>query len=327
MLVWVLGIGMGTMTCVRLQTQTTPEEILSNPWHDRGFCDPDQYQAALHRCQNGYESCDLFIKAFEERASLERDYIAAIYNWSKIWQKEINESQEFGTNKKTWLAAIRAGAQAAYTHTDIVERIQNDVIDPMIAFKKQNYAKSIIHIRKIKEFEKEFENLQKPWLKLLSKINDAKESYHEKHRKLKKAEQAKKIIDSNIGATEEEKTETQTSVNVYTKESANLRSKYEQLINEMKDLRPHYENSMKRVLDRTHEFERERLNKFKQLFNAFYNAINIQNDPYIIEMSTAFQNAIAAHDIEADIQWWNKHYGSDTNTSWPEFEELSDKSI
>ncbi|CAF3777846.1 unnamed protein product, partial [Rotaria sp. Silwood1] len=296
-------------TCVRLQTQTTPEEILSNPWHDRGFCDPDQYQAALHRCQNGYESCDLFIKAFEERASLERDYIAAIYNWSKIWQKEINESQEFGTNKKTWLAAIQAGAQAAYTHTDIVERIQNDVIDPMIAFKKQNYAKSIIHIRKIKEFEKEFENLQKPWLKLLSKINDAKESYHEKRRKLKKAEQAKKIIDSNIGATEEEKTEAQTSVNVYTKESANLRSKYEQLINEMKDLRPHYENSMKRVLDRTHEFERERLNKFKQLFNAFYNAINIQNDPYIIEMSTAFQNAIAAHDIEADIQWWNKHYG------------------
>ncbi|CAF4831297.1 unnamed protein product, partial [Rotaria sp. Silwood2] len=170
-------------------------------------------------------------------------------------------------------------------------------------------------------------NLQKPWLKLLSKINDAKESYHEKRRKLKKAKQAKKIIDSNIDATEEEKTEAQTSVNAYTKESANLRSKYEQLINEMKDLRPPYENSMKRVLDRTHEFERERLSKFKQLFNAFYNAINIQNDPYIIEMSTAFQNAIAAHDIEAGIQWWNKHYGSDTNTSWPEFEELCDNSI
>ncbi|CAF3398374.1 unnamed protein product [Rotaria sp. Silwood2] len=314
------------MACVRLQAQTTPEEILSNPWHDRGFYDPDQYQAALLRCQNGNESCDLFIKAFEQRASIERDYIAAIHNWSKIWQREINDSQEFGTNKKTWLATIQAGEQAAYTHTDIVERIQHDIIDQMITFKKQNYAKSIIHIKKIKEFEKEFENLQKPWLKLLSRINDAKESYHEKRRKLKRAEQAKKIIDSNTGASEEEKTEAQMSVTAYARESTTLRIKYEQLINEMKDLRPNYENGMKRVLDRTHAFERERLNKFKQLFNAFYNAINIQNDHHFIEMSTAFQSAIAAHDIEADIQWWNKHYGSDTNTSWPEFEDLSDKS-
>ncbi|CAF1458562.1 unnamed protein product, partial [Rotaria sordida] len=213
-----------SMACVRSQAQTTPEVILSNPWHDRGFCDPDQYQAALGRCQNGYESCDLFIKAFEQRANIEREYIMAIQNWSKMWQNEINESQEFGTNKKTWLAAIRAGEQAAYTHTDIVERIQHDVIDQMVAFKKQNYAKSIIHIRKIKEFEKDFENLQKPWLKLLSRINDAKESYHEKRRKLKRAEQAKKIIDSNTGASEEEKTEAQISVNAYARESATLRN-------------------------------------------------------------------------------------------------------
>ncbi|CAF5155293.1 unnamed protein product, partial [Rotaria magnacalcarata] len=137
-----------------------------------------------------------------------------------------------------------------------------------------------------------------------------------------RAEKAKKIIESNTGAAEEEKKEAQLSVDVYTRESAAVRSKYEQLVDEMKLLRPNYENSMKGILDRTHAFERERLSKFKELFNAFYNAINIQNDRHLIEMSTAFQSAIASHDIEADIQWWNKHYGSDTNTSWPEFEEL-----
>ena len=312
------------MACLRPQILTTPEEILANPWHNKGFCDLDQYHVALERCQNGYESCDLFIKAFEQRVKIERDYIAAIHDWSKTWQREIADSQEFGMNKKTWLSTIRAGEQAALTHSDIVERIQHDVVDPMVAFKKQNYAKSIIHIRKIREFEKEFESLQKPWLKMLSKINDAKEAYYQKRQKFKRVEQVQKIIDSDIGVSDEQKTEAHMSVSNYARESAMLRKKYEELIDEMKNLRSNYEAGMKRVLDRTHAFERERLNKFKQLFIAFHNAINIQNDPHLTEMSIAFQKAIASYNIESDIQWWNEHYGSDTNTAWPEFEDLSD---
>jgi hypothetical protein len=312
------------VACIRPQTQTTAEEIPSNPWYGKGFCDPNQYQAALQRCNDGYHSCDLFTKAFEQRVKIEREYITAINNWSKTWQKQIADSKEFGTNKKTWLATVRAGEQAAQTHADIVERIQHDVIDQMVAFKQHNYERSIIHVKKIKEFEKEFESLQKPWLKLLSKINDAKEAYNEKRRKLTRAKQAKKIIESDTGASEEEKTAATLSVNTCAKETAILRSNYEQLIDEVKNMRPDYETGMKRILDRTHTFERERLSKFKELFNAFYNAINIQNDHHLIEMSTAFQTAIASHDTEADIQWWNEHYGSDTNTTWPEFEDLND---
>ncbi|CAF5201219.1 unnamed protein product, partial [Rotaria magnacalcarata] len=208
------------LACINLQSQTTPEKHLPNPWHNRGFCEPDQYQAAIQRCHSGYESCDLLIKIFEERVAIERDYISAIHDWSQSCQKQIQDSKEFGTNKMAWLATIRTGEQAVRTHTDMAERIQHDAIDQMIAFKKHNYAKSIVHVKKIKEFEKEFENLQKPWLKLLSKVKDAKESYHEKHRKLDRAEKAKKIIESNTGAAEEEKKEAQLSVDVYTRESA-----------------------------------------------------------------------------------------------------------
>lgn len=252
------------------------------------------------------------------------NYIKALRDWSDSWERTILESKEFGTNKTTWVAAVRTGEQFALTHKDIVQRIQHEIIDPMIEFNKQNYAKSVVHAKKVKEFEKDFEHIQKPWLKLLSKIKDAKAAYQERHEKLIQAERAQQIIKSNPGASPEEKTEVQQTVNAYMKECAHLRSKYEKTFEEMKQLRPQYEKDMKKVLDRMHDFERERLNKFKQLFTAFHSVINIQNNQHIIEMPTKFQNAIASHDPDKDIQWWNRHYGSATVTHWPQFEELTD---
>ncbi len=312
------------MQCIFPQGQTTPERILSNPWYDKGFCEPGQYKAAIDRCKAGYESCDLFIEIFSERAKIERNYVSDLEKWSSSSIKEISHSKEFGTNKKVWIDSIRASKEIASTHTDLVKRIQENVIDKMANFKKEHYGKSILHVKKIKEFERDFEQVQKSWIKLLDKINKAKKEYHDAHRQLKRAETAQQIVSSDLGAENDQKTKLKLSVETYQKQSDGLRSKYEQYINDMINTRSNYSNSMKEVLDRTHAFEKKRLEHFKTFFDNLQKSLSIDNDPHLKAMADAFTTAIAVHNADQDIQWWNAHFGSDTNTAWPVFEEPKD---
>jgi len=312
------------MQCLLPQGQTTPERILSNPWYDKGFCEPNQYKAAVERCKGGYESCDLFIQIFSERTRIEREYIAALDRWAQSSIKEIGQSKEFGKNKKTWLECVRGSQEIGKTHEAMAERIQKTVVDPMVSYKKDHYGKSIVHVKKIKEFERDFEQAQKPWLKLLDKINKMKKEYQDAHRSLKKAETAEKIIESDQGAEVDQKNKVKMSVSTYKKECEASKNKYQQLINEMQNSRPSYEKSMKDVLDRTHAFERKRLEKFLELFKSLQTAMIIDKDPNLETMSNVFKSGIDGHNIEEDINWWNSHYGSETNTAWPTFEVLKD---
>lgn len=312
------------MQCILPQGQTTPERILSNPWYDKGFCEPNQYKAAIDRCKGGYHSCDLFQEILSERAKIEREYIANVERWSADSIKEICQSKDFGTNKQAWIGSIKASTEIANTHRDFTQRLQVNVIDKMATFKKENYGKSILHVKRIKEFERDFEQAQKSWLKLLDKISKAKRDYQDARKQLKKAEMAEKIIESDRGAEDEQKNRVKLSVSSYKKEADALQSKYQQHIEEMKNTRPNYENSMKEVLDRTHAFERKRMVHFKSLFAALHQALVIDKDPHLSQMSELFVKAIAAHDMEKDITWWNSHFGSDTNSAWPSFEEVKD---
>lgn len=312
------------MQCILTQGQTTPERILSNPWYDKGFCEPNQYRAALDRCKGGYESCDLFIQIFSDRVRIEREYVAQLEKWATSSIKEISQSKEFGTNKKSWLETIRASKEIGKTHEAMAQRIQETVVDKMVTYKKDNYGKSIVHVKRIKEFERDFEQAQKSWLKLLDRINKAKRDFQDAQRALKKAEAAEKIVESDQGAEEDQKNKAKLSVSTHKKECEALKSKCQQYMDEMRNARPNYESSMKEILDRTHAFERKRLEKFVELFGALHQSMIIDKDPNLKTMSDIFASAVSSHNISEDIKWWNAHYGSDTNTAWPTFEALKD---
>ncbi len=252
---------------------------------------------------------------------IERDYVAAIHKWSTAAEKKIQYLPEFGTNKRTWLDSIRVSELIAKSHAYIAEGIQRNVVDPMIAYEKENYDMSIFRIKTVKEFEKEFENIQKPWLKLLDKLERAKKSYHEACRKLKKAEAAENIRKSDTSALKEQKTDVTGADSAYSKELMVLRCEYKKLFDEMKDSRPAYEKSMKEMLDRMNHIERKRLDQFKLLLIAFHDAVNIERDLHLTKMSTDLKEAIQSHDIEKDLQWWHDHFANDAYNSWPLFED------
>ncbi len=309
------------MHCIQSQSETTPELTLSNPWSPKSICDPNQYQAAIERCESGCNSCGVFIDIFEQRVMIERDYVAAIHKWSTAAEKKIQHLAEFGTNKRAWLDSIRASELIAKSHNDIAEGIQRNVVDTMMSYERENYSMSILRIKIVKEFEKEFENIQKPWLKLLDKLERAKKSYHEACRKLKKAEAAENSRKSDTSASKEQKNDVAGADSAYSKELMVLRCEYKKLFDEMENSRPAYENSMKEILNRMNHIERQRLGLFKVLLNAFHDAVNIERNLYLTKMSTDMKKAIESHDIEGDLQFWQHYYASDAHNSWPLFED------
>ncbi|CAF1272446.1 unnamed protein product [Rotaria sordida] len=91
---------------------------------------------------------------------------------------------------------------------------------------------------------------------------------------------------------------------------------------DMKAEQPGYEEEMFKILSRTDDFERERLNQFKLMFNALQEAVSIEKDARHTEMSDLFNKAIGKHNINSDIEYFNKHYGRETKTKWPVFEDV-----
>ncbi|CAF1531232.1 unnamed protein product, partial [Didymodactylos carnosus] len=282
--------------------QTTPETILSNPWYGKGFYEPQQYKVAIERCKNGYDSCESFIKLLEHRVKIERDYSTELKKWSLTWLKEIQHSQDYGTNKKTCLALINTGEQQAYSHVKMADNLQENVINKMLLYRRENYSRSLIHLQKM----------------MLKKL------YLDSSKKLKSYEQAEKIIQSDSGKTDEQKQHVKLTVDTLKKDCSSQKVKYQQLIEEMKNMRPQYEISMNDVLERTNDFERKRMNHFKQIFQDYHDTIYTPNDENLAKMSTDFKKVLSEHNVENDIQWWNTHYGKYTESNWPVFEELKD---
>jgi hypothetical protein len=310
--------------CILPQGQTTPEKTLSNPWHGKGFCEANQYKSAINRCEGGYKSCDLGIDMFKRLAKITEHYSEAIREWSASSQRQIAESNECGTTKKAWLQSVRAVEKVAEQNDFIVEGIQEKVVDKMTAYKNENYGKSFIHVKKIKEFEKDFKKIQKPWLEFLEKLNAAKQAFHDAQRKLNHAVGAEEIIKTDVGSSDEQKKKAKTSVDNRRVDTNTCKATYQRLISEMKTRKETYQEDMFKVLKCTDEFEIKRLKHFNSTFTALKESILIQKTEHRTKMDEAFTQAIKEQNIDEDIEFFNLHYGSKTVTKWPDFEDLKE---
>lgn len=306
------------------QGQTTPEKTLSNPWHGKGFCEVNQYKSAIDRSEGGFKSLELGIDMFKSLQKINEEYSKALRDWAKSSQRQLAESKEFGTNRKAWLECIRSVEKLADHNDTIAEGVHEKVVEKMSTFKNNKYGKSFIHVKKIKEFDQEFKKAQKPWLEFVDKINDAKQGYHDATRKLQQAERKEELTRTDAGSTDEEKKKAKTTVEKRKSEITTCKSKYEKLIEDMDKKKENYQKEMFTILARTDEFEKERLLHFKDMFTALQDVILTDNTDHRTQLKAAFEKALNEHKIDEDIQYFNKHYGRDTHTKWPQFDDLKD---
>lgn len=306
------------------QGQTTPEKTLSNPWHGKGFCEPNQYRSAIDRCEGGYKSMEIGIDMFKRLHKIIEQFSENLHEWSVSSQKQIAESKEFGTNRKTWMQCIQTVEKMSEQNDLIAKGIQEKIVDKMTTFKHNQYGKSFIHVKKIKEFDHDFKKVQKPWLEYLEKINDAKLAYHDAKRRLNQAKSAQAITESDVGSTDEQKKKVKTSVDKRQGDTDGCKAKYQRLIDDAETKKITYEKDMFAILDRTDTFEKERLTHFNSIFKSLQEVVLVDNKENQANLLKGFTKAIDEHKIDEDIEFFNRHYGRKTDTKWPVFEEIKE---
>ena len=151
----------------------------------------------------------------------------------------------------------------ADAHALLSSKLLESLIPDLRQWRKDNYERSLRHYKKTKEFEKEFMNVQKSWIKLLAKISECKWNYYAACKTAKLADNAERI------ASEEQRRKLADKAEIARRDVGFTKTKYEQAINESKEQRPHYEDSMKKIFERTQTFEQERLDRFKATFKTY----------------------------------------------------------
>lgn len=114
----------------------------------------------------------------QERADIEKAYAKSLKTWAKKWGELIEKGPEYGTIEAGWKSTLTEADRLSDVHVKIKENLCNDVITQIKTWQKDNYHKSMMHMKERKEMEDAFKKAQKPWAKNLAKVEKCKAEYH-----------------------------------------------------------------------------------------------------------------------------------------------------
>ena len=289
----------------------------------RGFFEPAQYERCINRYEFGNELLGQLSNMFEERAHLEHTYVNALRSWSRKWHGELTKLSEYPTNKKVWDQVVSTGEQMADMHQTIASNMHDNIQPKLKQWRKDNYEKSIINYKKSKEFEKEFEQVQKPWNKLLESIHEAKQNYQKLVKLLKQCDQQK------LTMTVETPPETQRQiVDNYVQVKLDVetaKTKYQHALRDVvpgAEARQRYEANMIEVFQHTQAFEKKRLDFFKDIFTDYVKTL--QQQAVVAKMLDDYVRVLQTHNPQADLDAWFNDYGPGSPSHYPVLEECHD---
>ncbi|CAF0738822.1 unnamed protein product [Rotaria sp. Silwood1] len=304
-----------------MASNTTSASMTGTPSH--GFFEPLQYERCINRYEFGSELIGHLSNMFEERSNLEHTYVNALRSWSRKWHGELTKLSEYPSNKKVWDQIVSTGEQMADIHQTIASNLNDNIQPKLKQWKKDNYEKSIINYKKSKEFEKEFEHIQKPWNKLLESIHEAKQNYYKVAKLLKQADEQK------LSMPAETPTETQKQiVDNYIQLKLNVdtaRTKYQQLLHDVApgaEPRQRYEANMIEIFQRTQAFEKKRLDFFKEIFIEYIKTL--QQQAVFNKMFDDYVRVLQTHNTQADLDTWYNNHGPGSQSHYPVFDEFQD---
>lgn len=113
-----------------------------------------------------------------ERAEIEKAYAKSLRSWSKRWGEIIEKGPEYGTIEAAWKGVLTEADRLSEEHLKVKDELNGDVSNLIKTWQKDNYHKTMMHIKERKEMEDLFKKAQKPWAKHLTKVEKTKAEYH-----------------------------------------------------------------------------------------------------------------------------------------------------
>ncbi|XP_070160853.1 protein kinase C and casein kinase substrate in neurons protein 1 isoform X5 [Polyergus mexicanus] len=320
------------------------------------FWEPGNYKRTTRRIEDGHKLCDSLIALVQERAEIEKSYAKALKNWSKNWNDKIEKGPEYGTTEAAWKGVLVESDRLCDLHLRVKENLCNDIVQQVKTWQKDTYHKSMMTLKERKEMEDAFKKAQKPWAKLLQKVEKAKSEYHNSCKTERTAANMErnasadsslspdqmargsenmtdcgcdawrlrvpKILRNNkIGDVQFVK-KMQDRVQKTKEEVQKAKEKYEAALQEINQYNPKYMEDMTQVFEKCQEMEAQRLQFFKDVLFGIHKCLNISQDPVLPQIYEEFYHTINNADHEKDLKWWSNNHGVNMAMNWPQFEEF-----
>lgn len=288
------------------------------------FWEVGNYKRTTKRVEDGHRLCDDLMKLVSERAEIEKMYAKNMKEWAKKWNNIIEKGPEYGTTEAAWKGVLMEAEQRCELHMRVRENLINDVHSNIKQWQRDNYHKSMMgQLKEKKDIEDMFKKAQKPWSKLLEKVNKHKADYHNACKSERSAQNQERNASGDSSLSPDQVKKLQDRVSKAKEEVSRGKEKYEQSLREISDYNPKYIEEMIHVFDKAQEAESKRLMFFKDMLFATHKCLNISNDPSLPRIYEEFNHTVANADYEKDLKWWSNNHGVNMPMNWPSFEEYT----
>ncbi|XP_015430078.1 PREDICTED: protein kinase C and casein kinase substrate in neurons protein 2 isoform X3 [Dufourea novaeangliae] len=289
------------------------------------FWEPGNYKRTTKRIEDGQKLCDSLIALVQERAEIEKSYAKALKNWSKNWNDKIEKGPEYGTTEAAWKGVLVESDRLCDLHLRVKENLCNDIIQQVKTWQKDTYHKSMMTLKERKEMEDAFKKAQKPWVKLLQKVEKAKSEYHNSCKTERTAANMERNASADSSLSPDQVKKMQDRVQKTKEEVQKAKEKYEATLQEINQYNPKYMEDMTQVFEKCQEMEAQRLQFFKEVLFGIHKCLNISQDPILPQIYEEFYHTINNADHEKDLKWWSNNHGVNMAMNWPQFEDYTEE--
>lgn len=289
---------------------------------DFNFWEINNYKKTVKRMEDGAKLCDDIMKLMSERAEIEASYCSKMKAWSKKWEESHKRGMEYGALKTAMYGIMVEGEQLADVHYELKEKLMNNVYQNVNQWKKDNYHKSLMNYKEVKNAEEGFSKAQKPWARRLDEVHKCKKGYHSscRSRDTAKTQQEEGKLK---GSNDEQLKKLQDKVEKYSEEVGSFKAKYQDALRDLTGYIAKYQEDMKYQFNKCQDFEETRKTFFESLLIDYHKAIN-RDQEYISRMSVIYQHLLGTlkkTDTKHDLDFFAEIYGVHSELKTPEYEE------
>jgi len=290
------------------------------------FWEPGNFKRTTKRIEDGNKLCNDLSMLIQERAEIEKAYAKQLKGWATKWNNHIEKGPEYGTTEAAWKAILVESDRRCDLHTRVKENLNIKVINQLKQWQKENYHKSMMQqLKERKDMEDQFKKVQKPWAKLLNKVNKTKGDYHNACKAEKTAINQERNASGDSSLSPDQLKKLQDNVNKRKDEVNKTREKYQVALQDINNYNAKYMEEMTNVFEECQRKEAQRLQEFKDILFAAQKCLNVSEDPELPKIYEEFYHTVNNADHEKDLRWWSNTYGVNMPMNWPQFEEYTEE--
>jgi len=289
------------------------------------FWEPGNYKRTTKRIDDGERLCKDLIALVQERANIEKEFAKQLKQWSGKWNNLIEKGPEYGTTEAAWKAVLNEADRRCELHLRVKDNLVNDVIQSIKNWQKDNYHKQLMQIKERKELDDQFKRAQKPWVKLLEKVEKAKGSYHIACKNEKSAVNQERNATKDSSLSQDSVRKLQDKVSKCQDNVKKSKEQYELAVSDINNYNSRYQEDMTDVFERCQRKEAQRLQTFKDTLFQIHKCLNISEDQALPQIYDEFYHTVNNADHEKDLRWWSNTHGVNMPMAWPTFEEYTEE--